>query len=124
MNKELLDKFKTRTGSLQSTGTGKGSLGVTQRNCPNRQGDEIIVVVVSIMRERKRERSKTQEKQMMHSTVAQHPPTDAQPVPFTGKCSRHTAQVAEGESREMVRKAKALTEVNLAKNIKGNKNLL
>lgn len=61
---------------------------------------------------------------MMHSTMAQHPLSDPQTVAFTGKCSSHTALVAEGKSREMVRKAKSLTEVNLAKNIKGNKKLL
>lgn len=30
MNKEPLDKFKTQTGSLQSMGRGKGSLGVIE----------------------------------------------------------------------------------------------
>lgn len=77
---------------------GKTSLGVKQRNCPNSQGDEIIVVAVTIST--MRERSKTQEKQNMHSTVAQYPLTDIQSVPFTGKRSSHTAQVAEGENRD------------------------
>lgn len=35
---------------------------------------------------------------MMHSTVAQHPLSKAQPVSFTGNCSSHTAQA--GESRD------------------------
>lgn len=34
MNKEVLDKFKRQTGSLQSMETGEGSLGIGQRNCP------------------------------------------------------------------------------------------
>lgn len=67
MNKESLDKSETQTGSLQSMETGKSSLGVIQRNCPNSQGDEIIafIVIISIMREREIARSKTQEKQMI-----------------------------------------------------------
>lgn len=69
---------------------------------------------------RQRERSKTQEKQIMHSIVAQHPLYEAQPVLFTGKYTSHTAQVPEGKRREMVRKANTLTEVNLVKNIKSN----
>lgn len=39
-----------------------------------------------------------QEKQMIHRTVAQHPLSNPQPVPFTGKCSSHSAKV--GESRD------------------------
>lgn len=101
MNKEPLDKLKTQRGSLQSVERGKSSLGVTQRNCPNTQGDEIIVVavIISIMRERQREGSKIQEKNIMHSTVAQNPLTNTQSVPFTVKRSSHTAQVVEGENR-------------------------
>lgn len=50
MKKERLNKFKTQTGSLQSMERRKGSMGVIQRNCPNRQGDEIIAVVIISMR--------------------------------------------------------------------------